>query len=114
VSNVIAIAIAALIQIESGGRPDAVGDGGRAVGILQMWPVAVREANRIAGETRWTLDDRRCPDKSIEMARTVLAVHYRRGNTCPVELAARWRNPYSTAPEWYRTRIAAAIDGRAN
>lgn len=108
-SNIIAIAIAALIQVESAGNPAATGDGGRAVGILQMWPVAVAEANRLAGTARWIPDDRRCPLASIEMARTILAFHYRRGATDPVELAARWRNPYSPAPQWYMRRLAAAI-----
>ena len=42
-SNVLAMVVAALIQVESGGDPAAVGDGGRSVGILQMRTIAVRE-----------------------------------------------------------------------
>ena len=89
--------INALIAVESGGRADAVGDGGRAVGILQMWPIAVAEANRLAqlmtGRPLWTLNDRLNPQLSRAMALIILRHHYSRGVTDPVELAARWRNP---------------------
>lgn len=64
----------AIEQVESGGRADAVGDGGRAVGAYQLWPLFVDDANRIAG-TRYTYDDRWCPVKSREMTRIVLE-HY--------------------------------------
>ena len=84
-TNTIAIVIAALIRIESGGDPGAVGDCGRAVGVLQMWPCAVQEANRLAGRQLWTLDDRRNPQLSRAMAWTILE-HYRR------TYAAPWRN----------------------
>jgi len=110
-TGIVAMAIAALIQVESAGNPRAQGDGGRAVGILQMWPIAVAEANRIAGARRWTPADRENPDKSREMAATILGRHYRRGVRNPVDLAARWRNPKGNAPEWYRQRLRAAMEG---
>ena len=105
------MAIAALIQVESAGRSGAIGDHGRAVGILQMWPVAVAEANRVAGTRRWTPADRHDPARSVEMARALLGWHYRRGVTDPVELAGRWRNPNGRAPGWYRERIRKAMEG---
>lgn len=108
-TNVIAQVIAALLVVESGNRPHAVGDGGRAVGCLQMHAVAVAEANRLAGRRRWTPADRRCPRESIAMCRLTLAHHFRRGVTDPVALACRWRNPSGDAPVWYRERLARAL-----
>lgn len=101
--------IDALVQIESSGRPAAIGDGGKAVGLLQIHPVAVREANRLAGSNRWKLSDRTCPAKSRAMARTILTWHYRRGVTDPVELACRWNRPYSKASAQYRAKVRATL-----
>ena len=58
--------LAALIAVESGGNPAAVGDNGRAVGCLQIWPCVVQDVNRIAG-TSYTLEDRKSPAKSRQM-----------------------------------------------
>lgn len=41
--------IAALIAVESGGRDNAIGDGGRAIGALQIHKAVVIDVNRIAG-----------------------------------------------------------------
>ncbi|MCK9253970.1 MAG: transglycosylase SLT domain-containing protein [Clostridiales bacterium] len=41
--------IAALIVVESGGDPAAVGDSGRALGCLQIHPDVVQDVNRIYG-----------------------------------------------------------------
>ncbi len=121
-TNTIAIVLAALAIVETGGHPDpaqAIGDGGRAVGIYQLWPIAVREANRLeAIEARregrtarvWTYADRTCPSASREMAAVTLRHHYRRGVTCPVELGGRWRNPNGNAPEWYLEKVRRALE----
>lgn len=87
--------IPALIQVESGGEYRAVGDHGKAVGVLQIWPVMVQDVNRIAG-TRYTLSDRLNPAKSVEMARIYFR-HY--GKSWAIEQAARhWNSgPGSTA-----------------
>lgn len=69
----IAVVLGILLSIESGGNDNAVGDGGKAVGAYQIWPIYVAEANRIVGEERWTLDDRWDRTKSEEMVSTVLA-----------------------------------------
>ena len=112
-TSAVSIAIAALISVESNGRPNVTGDGGRAVGILQAWPIAVREANRITGNRkRYTLADRRDPKRAISMCRDTLRWHYRRGVTDPIDLACRWRNPNGDAPEWYRERVRKAIENR--
>jgi hypothetical protein len=110
--------IVALVQIESAGNAEAIGDGGRAVGLLQMWPIAVAEANRLEViEARregrpartWTVADRTDPDASREMCAVTLRWHWRRGVTDPVELGGRWRNPNGDAPEWYKERLRRAL-----
>jgi hypothetical protein len=53
----------AVCRVESGGNPLAVGDGGRAAGIAQIWAITVRDVNRFAG-TRYTLNDRFNVEKS--------------------------------------------------
>jgi hypothetical protein len=99
--------IAILIQIESGGDARAVGDGGRAVGILQMWPVAVAEANRVERiiakvekrpARKWNLNDRLDPIKSTEMCAITLQWHWRRGVRDPVRLACKWNHPTKVFP----------------
>jgi len=67
----LATLIAALIIVESGGKDDAVGDGGMAVGCLQIWPCALDDVNRIAG-TDFTLADRFDRQKSIRMCEIYL------------------------------------------
>lgn len=63
--------IQALIEVESGNNPRAIGDNGMAVGILQIWPITVKDVNRIqkrnGSNKRFTLDDRFDPDRSIQM-----------------------------------------------
>jgi hypothetical protein len=80
--------IPALIAVESAGKSDAIGDGGKAVGCLQIWPIMVEDVNRIAG-TSYTLADRKDRQKSIQMARIYLS-HYAAGMT--TEQAARCWN----------------------
>ena len=63
-----------LIQVESGGRSDAVGGNGRAVGVLQIWKITVDDVNRISGKN-YTYADRLNREKSIEMCRISL-LHY--------------------------------------
>lgn len=80
----------AIEHVESSGRADAVGDNGQAVGILQIHPVMVEDCNRIVGEDRWTLEDRKCPEKSREMFR-VYSDHYSKGESDEV-VARRWNS----------------------
>lgn len=68
--------VQALIRVESGGRANAVGDQGRAFGILQIHSATVQEANRIAG-TRFTHRDMLDPVKARRVASIVLG-HYSR------------------------------------
>ncbi len=61
----------AMIHVESRGDSTAIGDGGKAVGILQIHPIMVREVNRILGkngsDVLYTYGDRYSVEKSIEM-----------------------------------------------
>jgi len=56
-----------LIQVESEGDSTAIGDGGKAVGILQIHPIMVREVNRILNQNKYSYEDRYSVHKSIEM-----------------------------------------------
>lgn len=120
--NVIAIAMAAILWVESHNGTDLRhGDGGRAKGPYQMWTVAVDEANRIERKYAarygrkprvWRYRDRTDPVKSREMCEITLIWHYRRGNRNPIDLACRWRNPYSRNQPHYRQKIKKAIEER--
>jgi len=61
----------AIIYVESRGNDSAIGDGGKAVGCLQIHPICVREVNRILRKNDmplvYTLEDRYNRTKSIEM-----------------------------------------------
>lgn len=59
--------IDAIIQVESGGKADAVGDNGKAVGVLQIHKVMVDDCNRILGENKYSYEDRKDPAKSRAM-----------------------------------------------
>lgn len=82
----------AIEQVESGGRSDAVGDDGKAVGILQIHPVTVEDANRIARlrklNVSFTLADRTDAVKSRAMFR-IVSDHYSLGKGDEV-VARRW------------------------
>jgi hypothetical protein len=84
--------IPALIQVESGGNPLALGDYQQglpqAVGVLQIWTVMVDDVNRIAG-TNYRPVDRLDRAKSIEMCR-IYFNHY--GKKWTMEQAARHWN----------------------
>ncbi len=65
------ILIPLLIQVESSGDPNAIGDGGRAVGCLQIHPVVVEDVNRIY-QTKYTEKDRLNKAKSMSICRLYL------------------------------------------
>ena len=109
--HTLSTAVDMLQDIESRRDPDAVGDRGRAVGLLQMWKIQVDEANRLAKRDLWTYADRRDPDKSKNMALMILGHLYDRGIRSPVELAGRWRNPHGGAPAWRVRKAEEALIG---
>ena len=69
--DTVEILLDAIIQVESRGDSLTIGDNGKAVGILQIHPITVRDVNRILekrGDTiRYTYEDRTSQIKSIEM-----------------------------------------------
>tara|TARA_R100000951_G_scaffold109933_1_gene107557 strand:- start:430 stop:948 length:519 start_codon:yes stop_codon:yes gene_type:complete len=97
----------ALVEQESGGNPHAVGDGGRAVGVLQIHPIMVRDVNRILGYDRWTLQDRWSAAESRAMLEVYLG-HY--GATSYEEAARKWNggpdgpSKEATVPYWEKVR----------
>lgn len=104
------LAVRLVLAVESRNGLDAgVRDGGRAVGHYQIWPIAVREANRIVGRRLWTLADRRDPQLARAMCLVTLQHHYNRGTRDPVELACRWRNPYSVCPGWHADKLRRVL-----
>ena len=72
--------LCAIIQVESKWAPNAVGDRGRAVGLLQIHRVMVDDCNRICDEMRFRYHDRQDPQKSIEMY-YIFMDHYCKGMT---------------------------------
>ena len=86
-----------LKMAESGCKSDAIGDNGKAVGILQLHKVYVDDANRIVGYKKYSYNDRYDIRKSEEMTRIVLTYygkHYERktGKRCTDEVLARIHN----------------------
>lgn len=65
------ILIALLILVESGGDPNAIGDHGLAVGVLQIHPCVVADVNRVC-KTNYMLNDRLNPILSRKMGSAYL------------------------------------------
>jgi hypothetical protein len=64
----------AITQVESKGDPKAIGDKGKALGLLQIHNVMVQEVNRI-GKTKFTHKDALKPDIATKMYDIYMA-HY--------------------------------------
>lgn len=87
------ILIPLLIQVESSGNPNAIGDGGKAVGILQIHPVVVEDVNRIY-QTKYTEKDRLNKAKSMSICRLYLKYYGTRyqlktGKKADIEVLSR-------------------------
>jgi hypothetical protein len=79
--------ITALIAVESGGRDNAIGDNGRALGPLQIHRAVVLDVNRITGSHyRWESMTNRAQARAVCEA---YLKHYGRGCTTE-QLARRW------------------------
>ena len=99
----------AIVQVESGGNARAIGDGGKAVGIVQIHAVCVEDVNRILALTgaakRYTLADRLSPVRSREMFDIYVAYYGLRWakqhgvERVPVSVLARIWNGGPRGPE---------------
>lgn len=87
--SILEIIIPALIQIESGGNVNAIGDGGEAVGCLQIHEIMVDDVNRIAERngyicpntdeyihSEYCYEDRYSEYKSTQMCEIYLNYYY--------------------------------------
>ena len=99
--------LAAITRVESGGNPRAVGSGGVAVGVLQIHPILVREANRLLGRQEFKLADRWNRRRS-EMIFAVIASRW--PNVSDETIARRWNGgpdgerKASTLAYWHRVK----------
>lgn len=121
-NTVAALLIPFLIQVESGGVDTAIGDGGRALGCLQIHAVCVADVNRISGKN-YTMSDCLSRETSAEICRLYLdyygsAYERRTGRTATAEVLARiWNGgPRGVEKEntrKYWARVKRAIDSGA-
>ncbi|MBB76541.1 MAG: hypothetical protein CMJ75_18710 [Planctomycetaceae bacterium] len=81
----------AIVLVESGGDPTAVGDGGEAIGIAQIRPILVEDVNRIEGEERFKHSDALNPLLAFEMF-VIYSEHYadHTDDYSPEGIARRW------------------------
>ena len=113
-TNLVTIALAVLLSVESRGHDPAhvpTGDGGLAVGPYQMHPCAVDEANRIIGRPLWTLADRTDLQASRDMCGVTLRWHLDRAPGVTLQrLCERWQMPFGEASDAYKEAVRAAIE----
>ena len=88
--------IKALIKVESDGDSDAIGDNGKAKGILQIWPSYAKDVNRVY-KTDYKHDDAFDPKKAIDMTKKYLSFYgnyYQKktGNPINYEVLAKIHN----------------------
>jgi hypothetical protein len=112
--------VEALIEVESKGDPEAVGDRGWAVGVLQIWPIMVREVNRIthspggSGVTYY-YTDRESIEKSIEMFH--IWREYYHPNASWEKIARCWnggpRGHYSSKTKKYWSKVKEVLNVHA-
>lgn len=73
------VLVMCLIQVESGGDSGAVGDGGKAVGCLQLHEVFVDDVNRILGSKEGTYHELNRRDRMMSMQMAKIWLAYYRG-----------------------------------
>ena len=106
----------ALVWVESSRNEKAVGDNGKAVGLLQLHKIYVDDVNRILGKNRYSYMDRWNPKKSVEMT-VVYLKHYGNryerltGKKASYEILARIHNggpngwkKAGTTKYWHKVR----------
>lgn len=102
--NLLLAAINILIVMESGGDWHAIGDGGDAVGCLQIHMEVVEDVNNIVGHKKYVSKDRKDPVKSREIAAIYL------GHYCSKERLGRdatlsdYVKCWNGGPDWRHAR----------
>ena len=112
------VLVYAMIQVESGGKEDMVGDKNLrvpSIGVLQIRPIMVREVNRVLKKQKikkkYNLKDRFSRKKSIEMFYIWKDYHHE----CDTDevIARCWnggpRGWKKEATEWYWTKVKREI-----
>lgn len=101
----------AVCIVESGGKTDAIGDKGAAVGIAQIHKICVDDVNRIIGKPTYTYTDRLNPSKSFEMFRIYVLYYFPNGG--PEQWSRCWnggpRGPYKSATLKYWQKVQRSI-----
>jgi hypothetical protein len=92
----ISLLIPALIMIESSGNDQAVGDGGKAIGCLQIWEPYWQDGTEYLG-VDWPYEDAYDRDRAIKVTKAYLTRygrHYERtqGKRVTLEVLARIHN----------------------
>lgn len=103
-------------QTESSFNPTAIGDGGKAHGLFQMWPIAVKDVNDYYG-TNFTDSDRMDPKKNAKMGLMYLRMMKSKYGATSTEqqLAMYNRGPTAiSAGNPNQLRIGAAYAGKVD
>ena len=97
----------AICHVESRGKADAIGDGGKAVGAYQIHPAVVADVNRICG-TAYTLEDRLDPAKAREICQAYLSHYGERAGGTDEAHARVWNG----GPKGHKKRATVAYWNR--
>ncbi len=99
---------AAICKVESGGRADAIGDSGNAVGIAQIHKGVVDDCNRVLRRKEFRYSDRLIPKKSHKMWVIYLTHYVPRGTYR--QMSECWNaGPKGHSPKyWGKVRKALA------
>lgn len=115
--NLLTLLISALCIVESGNDPNAVGDSGKAVGILQQHKIFVDEVNRIIlirdnVRNCFSYDDRLDPRRAKLMAQYWFCHHLHEGKSLEecvrrYNAGKHWRGKQA---ESYYLKVKAILD----
>ena len=91
-----------LCTIESSDNPSAIGDGGSAIGVLQIHAIMVRECNRLIGKEAFHPNDRLDPIKSRAMADVFLRRRVQNVNLLTSKEIEDCVKSWNGGPSWKR------------
>lgn len=113
------ILVHAMIYVESRGNDSIIGDGGNAVGCLQIWPIMVRQVNydaKVLGlDCKFTDNDRYNRNKSIQMFKIWKKRHHSKSTA--EKVARNWNggpNGYKKqSTKYYWNKILKQLDNNS-